>query len=452
MKIRVSSIKTQGQVLLVCVGIAAVLGISLAAIFAYTSNQFTAVARSQAWNESLVMAEAGVEDAMQFINKYSNTSTAGSSWYTTAAGDNWSSPAANVYYVRRYINSNYYDAYITNSNPSQPTIRVTGVKRWRLSSGGDSLVDRTVIVTTGTSSLFQGGVLSKGGITLNGNVVVDSFNSQNPLYSTNGQYIASKRKDGGNIATVDSNIVATVSVGGSVDVFGKVYTGPGDTITVNGGGTIGSLGWNATNSGIQPGWTQSDLNIAIPDAQVPPFSTGLGLPTKTTYTLNGTNYSNSYLLTAGNYKQVSNVNLTSSEKILVQGAVKIHLVGSLSMAGNSQIIIGTNSSLTIYASSSLDFSGGGVANGARYATNLTVYGQTNNTSIKVSGGAEFVGVIYAPYANYTQTGGGSTDMNFSGSVVAKTVTLSGKSQIHYDESLIGTPVGPTYVVTSWKEF
>ena len=103
MKTNVRSIKTEGQVLLVCVGIAAVLGISLAAIFSYTSNQFTAVARSQSWNESLVLAEAGVEDAMQFINKYSNTSTPGSSWYTTAAGDNWSSPAANVYYVRRYI-------------------------------------------------------------------------------------------------------------------------------------------------------------------------------------------------------------------------------------------------------------------------------------------------------------------------------------------------------------
>ena len=451
MKTNVRSIKTEGQVLLVCVGIAAVLGISLAAIFSYTSKQFTAAARSQSWNESLVLAEAGVEDAMQFINKYSNTSTPGSSWYTTAAGDNWSSPVANVYYVRRYIGTNYYDAYITNSNPSQPTIRVTGVKQWNLSSGGDSLVDRTVVVATGSSSLFQGGVLSKGGITLNGNVRIDSYNSQDPLYSTNGQYIASKSKDGGNIATVDSNITATVTVGGSVDVYGKVYTGPGDTITLNGGATVGSMAWNTTNSGAQPGWTQSDLNIAIPDAQTPPFSTGLGLPSKTTYTLNGTNYLNSYLLTAGNYKTTSNVGLTSSEKILVQGNVKLHLVGNLSMAGNSQILIGTNSSLTIYASSSLDFSGGGVANGSGFATNLTVYGQTNCTSIKVAGGSQFIGTIYAPQAAYSQVGGGSTDLNFCGSVVANTVTLSGNSQIHYDESLIGTPVGPTYYVTSWKE-
>lgn len=119
---------------------------------------------------------------------------------------------------------------------------------------------------------------------------------------------------------------------------------------------------------------------------------------------------------------------------------------------NSQIIIGTNSSLTIYASSSLDFSGGGVANGTGYATNLTVFGQTNNTSIMVAGGSQFIGVIYAPYANYSQVGGGSSVMNFSGSTVANTVTLSGHSQIHYDESLVATPAGPTYYVTSWKEW
>ena len=450
MKTNVRSIKTEGQVLLVCVGIAAVLGIPLAAIFSYTSNQFTAVARSQSWNESLVLAEAGVEDAMQFINKYSNTSTPGSSWYTTAAGDNWSSPVANVYYVRRYIGTNYYDAYINNSNPSQPTIRVTGVKQWNLSSGGDSLVDRTVVVATGSSSLFQGGVLSKGGITLNGNVRIDSYNSQDPLYSTNGQYIASKSKDGGNIATVDSNITATVTVGGSVDVYGKVYTGPGDTITLNGGATVGSMAWNTTNSGAQPGWTQSDLNIAIPNAELPTF-TGLPLPPNGDVTWKSTTYSNSYLLNSSDYTVNANVSLASSKIILVQGNVKLHLIGNLSLAGNAQIIIATNSSLKVYASGNLDFSGGGVANSSGYATNLTVYGQTNCTSIKIAGGTEFAGVIYAPQAAYSQVGGGSTDLNFCGSVVANTVTLSGRSQIHYDESLIGTPVGPTYYVTSWKE-
>ncbi len=454
MKTKICSNKTEGQVLLVCVGIAAVLGISLAAIFSYTSNQFTAVARSQAWNESLVIAEAGVEDAMQFINKHSNTSTPGSSWYTSASADNWTNISANVYYVRRYIGLNYYDAYITNSNPVQPAIRVRGVKPWRHSTGGDNEVDRTVVVTTGSGSLFQGGVLAKGGITLNGNVVIDSYNSQNTNYSTGGQYNPAKRKDGGNIATVDSNIVATVSVGGSVDVFGKVYTGPDDGFSVVGGGTVGSLAWNATNTGVESGWSQNTLNMSIPDAQLPPGGTWSSLPTKTTYTLNGTNYPNSYLLTGsgnGQYMSSSSLGLSSSEKILIQGNVKLHMNAALSLSGNSQILIGTNSSLTIYASSSLDFSGGGVANGAGYATNLMIYGQTNNTSIKLAGGSQFIGVIYAPYAAYTQVGGGSTDLNFCGSIVANTVKLSGKSQIHYDESLLAAPAGPTYYVRSWKE-
>lgn len=451
MNTKARSITTEGNVLLVCVGVAAVLGISLTAIFSYTGNQFTAVARSQSWNESLVVAEAGVEDAMQFINKHSNTSTPGPNWYLTASADNWTNIGANVYRTRRFLGSNYYDAFISNSTPANPTIRVTGYKPWRRHYGGDSLVDRTVVVTTRTGSLFQGGVLSKGGITLNGNVLIDSFNSQDPLYSTNGQYIASRRKDGGNIATVDSNIVATVSVGGNVDVFGKVFTGPDDSISIVGGGTVGSLSWNATNSGIQSGWTNNTLNISIPNAEAPTFTTGLGLPSSGNNILNGTNYSNSHMLTSGNYKFDSNVSLNSDRKILIQGNVKLHMNANLSLTANSRILIGTNSSLTIYASGSLSFNGQGVANGSGYATNLTVFGQTNCTSISVGGGSQFVGVIYAPYANYTQNGGGSSSMNFCGSIVANTVTLSGHSEIHYDESLAATPAGPTYYVSSWKE-
>jgi hypothetical protein len=376
-KILFPSKKVSGQVLLVCLGIATVLGISLAGIFAYTSNQYAAVARSQAWNESLVLAEAGIEDGLQLINKNSNTGVAGTAWTATAAADNWTVLAGNVYHVRRYINSNYYDVYITNSNPNQPIIRSTGVKSWLTTfNGGKGNISRTVVIETASGSLFQAGLLAKGGITLNGNVVIDSFNSQNPTNSTNGKYDPTKRKDAGNVATVDSNIVATITVGGSVDVYGKIYTGTGDSISVLGGGSVGSLTWvNSGSSGIQSGWSQTDLNIAIPDAETPGFTTGLGFPSKTTYSLNGTNYSNSYLLTAGNYKQSSAVSLSSSEKILVQGNVKLHMNAMLKLSGNSQILIGTNSSLTIYASSTLDFSGGGVANGTGYATNLTVYGQ-----------------------------------------------------------------------------
>lgn len=454
MKLRICQIKTQGQVLLVCLGLAVVMGISLAAIFSYASNQYSAVARSQSWNESLVLAEAGVEDAMQEINKYSDTGTAGSSWNTTSSADNWTALAGSVYYVRRYINSNYYDVYITNSSPNNPVIRSTGVKLWLTtkSGGGSGNLSRTVVVATGSGSLFQAGLLAKAGVDISGNTLVDSYNSQNPSYSTNGRYDAAKRRDKGNVATIVSNMTSAVIVGGSVDIYGKIYTGPGDTIKLNGGGSVGSAAWvDGGNSGIQSGWSQNDLNVSIPDAPTPPTTNLLTLPTKRSNTFQGTNFSNSYMLTAGNYKQAGNISMSGSDTVLVSGRVNLEVTGDISMSGQTKFIVGTNSSLVLYLGKQLDMKGQGLANTTGFATNFIIYGQPSNTQIELGGNATMVGVIYAPYADLRFIGGGSNPYDFSGSAVGRTITLSGKYQVHYDESLAGTPAGASYYITSWKE-
>lgn len=452
MKIKICSTQTQGNVLLVCLTIAVVLGVSLAAIFAYTTNQFVAVARSQSWNESLVTAEAGIEDGMQVINKYSNTSTPGLDWITTATADNWRIIATNWYYVRRTIDSNYYDVYIYNYNPSRPIIYSRGVKQWRTALNGNNQISRWLYVETTSGSLFQAGLLAKEGVSLMGNVVVDSYNSQNPAYSTGGQYDVTKRKDGGNVATVISNMTAAVTIGGSVDVYGKVFTGPGNTIKLTGGATVGSSNWvNGTSTGIEAGWSQSDLNVAIPDAETPVMASPSILPSKVSNTYQGTTYGNSYMLTAGDYKQTSNFSLTSTDTVLVSGNVKLWFTGDLSMTGQSKIIIGTNSSLTIYAGGEVQLTGGGAVNQTGFATNLTIYGQPSNASITYAGGSDFTGVIYAPHAAMKMTGGGSTIYNISGSVVAKSITVNGKYQVHYDESLVRKPAGPSFYLTSWRE-
>ena len=59
-------------------------------------------------------------------------------------------------------------------------------------------------------------------ITFNGNnIAVDSYDSGDPLYNTNGKYDANKRKAGGNIASTGGFISV-----GNADVKGKLYTGP----------------------------------------------------------------------------------------------------------------------------------------------------------------------------------------------------------------------------------
>ena len=155
--------------------------------------------------------------------------------------------------------------------------------------------------------------------------------------------------------------------------------------------------------------------------------------------LMGSNYPNSYLLLSGNYQQTS-LSLTTSERILVSGHVKVYCPGNLRMSGQAQIIIATNSSLTVYAGAEVDLSGGGVVNYTGLASNLTFYGLNTCMSIQYTGGTDLIGTFYAPHAAFRMTGGGNTTYNLLGSVAAYPITINGKYQIHYDEALRSWPV------------
>ena len=79
------------------------------------------------------------------------------------------------------------------------------------------------------------------------------------------------------------------------------------------------------------------------------------------------------------------------------------------------------------------------------------YGLPNNTSVDVSGNGTFTGVLYAPSAAMSLSGGGSSDEDFTGAAIAKTVTMNGHFNFHYDEAL--KKFGPFrgFIVTSWNE-
>jgi hypothetical protein len=49
-------------------------------------------------------------------------------------------------------------------------------------------------------------------------------------------------------------------------------------------------------------------------------------------------------------------------------------------------------------------------------------------------------------------GGGSTTYDVAGAVVAKTITMNGHFNFHYDEALGGIPTPGIYTITSWNEF
>jgi choice-of-anchor A domain-containing protein len=96
--------------------------------------------------------------------------------------------------------------------------------------------------------------------------------------------------------------------------------------------------------------------------------------------------------------------------------------------------------------------GGNNIGGAIAATpvNFIFYGLPNLTSISFHGSAAFIGAIYAPEADLSVGGGGSSS-DFMGSAIIKSMTMHGHYDYHYDEAL--ATLGPVkgYVVSSWQE-
>jgi hypothetical protein len=278
--------------------------------------------------------------------------------------------------------------------------------------------------------------MARTNIVFGGNVLVDSFSSGDPNYSVNGMYDPSKRKDGGNVVLTERGnnfqITGSDSLGGWLEIYGRAYVGDaGQGIYLGTNGALGSSNWvNGTNLGTEAGWAVEFPGGYLSGVPTPPPSGVAPMPGVFA------GYTYKYILTGdvGAY-QLSALRLTNSDKLLVLGNVKLHIMADLKMSAQSQILIETNSSLTIYVEGSADFSGGGVINRTWLATNLTVFGLKTCTSIRYTGASDFVGTIYAPHSTFLLSGGGATIYNFVGSVVANSIIIQGHYEVHYDEAL-----------------
>lgn len=457
--------REQGVALLITIIIVLVSAATLASFLLVTENESSSVSRSQIWNNSMTLTEAGVEEAMAFVNKYEGSFSMITNWATaaSAAQDGWT-VNGNVFTMTRVLATNmgYYTVTITNSNPYSPTISSAGyaysyytaapspfmVAQIGVNPRGSSTttsasVGRAVSVTAVRSSLFPDAIDARTNIDLNGNNVrVDSFNSTNAALSdmnTNlgyGTYDINKASYHGNVAT-DSGIVGAISVG-QADIYGTINTGPGGTATVGNNGYVGPLPMPNGASGIQPGYSNSTMNVTFPNVVLPPGATSWT-------TFSGTTIS------ASGYYYMSGIGNGGLD--IEAPNVTIYVNGNISISGNDSITVGTNVvNASLYVSGpSVDIAGNGLVNNPGRASAFSLYGLPSLTSIRLHGNMQNTGTIYSPEADFQFGGGGNDTMDFIGAVVVNSVKLNGHANFHYDESLAN--IGPTsgYVPVNWTE-
>jgi hypothetical protein len=456
MKIRLKSGKAAASVLLVGLCVTFILGLTLTSYLVLVDFQSRSVARSQTWNSAMAVAEAGVEDALQFINKFAGAQNPGI-WATTGYSDDGWARNGNVYSVTRYLDSahtTYYTIYITNSGAS-PTICSRGFvpgPSWR----APTTLSRAVVVTTKIDSMFNVCMAALGAIDLKGNgVATDSFDSgatNYPGYWTNSPAI---RKAGGDVVTDDQITNSVLSVE-NADIAGHVKTGPSGYIAIGPNGSVGDLAWVGppATSGIEPGWAANDLNVVFGDVTLP---TTMWQSPPGSGTVNGHVYN--YVFHDSPVRTTYDCQMPNSGDIYIGTNVSVRLnVTAPNYSPNNIYCAGLGSS----AAALMAFLNGppgqsctlnvpGDISKWRLAKDFAFLGLPNCTSLGYNGNGDFTGVMYFPEADFHLAGGGSGIINFIGSSVSKTVQMNGHYNFHYDENL--KKVGPNtgFKAMSWLE-
>ena len=464
MKILLSPRHVRGMTYATVIVAMITIGSLLAAYLKLVGVQNQLVARSQTWNRAVPILESGIEEAIAHLNKNGSPDTTGIVNLGALATDGWTNYASpnGPWYKFGWMGGDFYYVSISawNGNPAQtPSINATGwVKQLPAfalrGQAGPMLAQneptftgfsrRMVACTTTNNPVFNKGLIARYGIDMNGNnVTVDSYDSSNPAFSTNGRWDVTKRRARGDIASNDT-ITNAVSVG-NANIWGRLATGPGGTASIGPNGKVGDAAWQASGSGIKPGYFTDDMNVEFPDVVLPAGSAGWLPP------LNGPNYT----LTSGDYRLDSQL----SGKIVVapNANVRLLLKAGIRFNGQDSLTISSNANLKIYldcpsaAITGQGIVGQGIANNSGTPNQCQIYGTSLLTDLDIGGNGEATCVVYAPYANVKLHGGGNSDQDFSGALIAKTFTFTGHYNIHYDEALGRMGLWRGFTITSWNE-
>ena len=300
-------------------------------------------------------------------------------------------------------------------------------------------VSRRIEAIVRPVSAFDQAVMSVGVVDLtNQNIVVDSYDSTDPAKSTNGLYDPAKRQENGDIAT-DGQLIEA----GNAQIYGDVATNAG---TVSGAANItgvertdfyqepipvGAPSWSAINSLVTSVTDSITITAAVAQGSA-----------ASRYVLSQIALSGNKTLTiAGN-------------PLGTQTYVEIYVTGDISVNGTGQIVVQPGVTATIYFAGNVDISGNGVLNSNNQPGDLMLYGIQPPTGatkhVNIGGNSQITASVYAPGHDVTVNGSG-TNGHVYGSIVGKTVTMTGVSNLHYDERLGSTGMINNYKIVSWFE-
>lgn len=148
------------------------------------------------------------------------------------------------------------------------------------------------------------------------------------------------------------------------------------------------------------------------------------------------------------YREVlmfNDVEIKGHLRVADNSDVVVFVKGNFSMGGQSSLTIPDGSTLTFIIKGTFDVGAGGQVYTPDTGLNddgvpiFSIYSDFDGDGISISGGTENIyAAVYAPYTNVSIT----SSSDFLGSILGKTVSVTGSGAFHYDAYLGEAIVGP----------
>ena len=457
-----------------------VLSLVAAGLLQVVSSKYYSTLHTAVWQESLLAAESGVDLAIMELRKslYPAPNRAWEGWSTTSTGGDFTSyglrtiPDAGIagtpmtievtvdapLQLRDPENSWQYYRIRTigtmpitgparaNDNKQDTRLRKLSLSVDRFTNGvltshaiDSPRVSRRIEAIVRPVSSFDQAIMSVGALNLNdADIIIDSYDSRDPNKSTAGLYDATKRQENGDLAT-DGNLINA----GNAYVYGDVATNAGMVSGV------------ANVSGVErTDFYQEPIPVAAPSwpSINPSPWTVSGTTDLAANAVEGSPASR-YIVNSITLSGQQVLNLTGN----AQGTptyIEIYVTGDISSTGNSQIVVQPGVKAKIYFAGNTSISGNGLVNINNQPGDLLLYGITpppsTSRTLDLGGNGQLSAAVYAPDYDVSIHNTGNRGTAF-GSFVGKTVTMTGVTDLHYDEALGASGVVNSYKIVSWFE-
>lgn len=386
--------KKSGYILLVTMGIATVMLILAFSYVNFYASQKGLNQSSEQWQIAKTAAFSGIADGLYQLKRNQSWNTGFQNIGLPHSGATYSltfTPGSTPYSTNNINGTLPVTGY--NGRVVPPSmVHLVSIGNYN----GTMQVEEALLWW---HSVFTNGVSTDKTISIVGNTMTDSYDS------SKGSYGQTHQNSGGDMRT-NSGGTDTVQIKGNASVDGTITVGPGgssSSINTSGGATY-----------VQPGIIATDT-VAMPFISPPSGQ-------------NNGNLTSSVTLSSGVYVYNS-INLSGNSSLQVTGPVTIYVLGNISISGNTKI----NDILKIPG-------------------NLNIIGGPQTTSVSITGlgsgssGAYFT--LYAPAANVNISGNGNSALY--GSVVSSSLSISGGTAIHFDQSLKNSTVRVFNYQAYWK--